>query len=135
MEKKMTKKEMFAMIMEVAGVKENEEMVNFLKHEVELLENRNSKSGKSAAKIAEMEATENLIYNALKAIGKPVTATELLANSEEVKENIITNQKLSAYLKKLIESGRVVRTMDKKKALFSIAGAPIEGEEGEEEEE
>ena len=129
MEKKMTKKEMFAMIMEVEGVKENEKMVNFLKHEVELLDNRNSKSGK----VAEMEATENLIYNALKAIGKPVTATELLANSEEVKENIITNQKLSAYLKKLIESGRVVRTMDKKKALFSIAGAPIEGEEEEEE--
>ena len=133
MEKKMTKKEMFAMIMEVEGVKENEEMVNFLKHEVELLDNRNSKSGKSAKKVAEIEATENLIYNALKAIGKPVTATELLANSEEVKENIITNQKLSAYLKKLIESGRVVRTMDKKKALFSIAGAPIEGEEEEEE--
>ena len=129
MEKKMTKKEMFAMIMEVEGVKENEKMVNFLKHEVELLDNRNSKSGK----VAEMEATENLIYNALKAIGKPVTATELLANSEEVKENIITNQKLSAYLKKLIESGRVVRTMDKKKALFYIAGAPIEGEEEEEE--
>ena len=73
MEKKMTKKEMFAMIMEVEGVKENEEMVNFLKHEVELLDNRNSKSGKSAKKVAEMEATENLIYNALKAIGKPVT--------------------------------------------------------------
>lgn len=131
MEKKMTKKEMFAMIMEVEGVKENEEMVNFLKHEVELLDNRNSKSGK----VAEMEATENLIYNALKAIGKPVTATELLTSSEEIKENIITNQKLSAYLKKLIESGRVVRTMDKKKALFSIAGAPIEGEVEEEEEE
>ena len=60
-------------------------------------------------------------------------ASQLLANSEEVKENIITNQKLSAYLKKLIESGRVVRNMDKKKALFSIAGAPIEREEEEEE--
>ena len=35
MEKKMTKKEMFAMIMEAEGVKENEEKVNFLKHEVE----------------------------------------------------------------------------------------------------
>ena len=74
MEKKMTKKEMFAMIMEVEGVKENEEMVNFLKHEIELLDNRNSKSGKSAKKVAEMEATENLIYNAL----KPRLASQLL---------------------------------------------------------
>ena len=48
--KKMTKKEMFAMVMEVvanSGVENKAEMEKFIAHEIELLEKKSSKSGQS----------------------------------------------------------------------------------------
>ena len=50
MTKKLTKKEMFAMVIEVVNgveVENREEMLNFLNHEVELLNKKSSKSGET----------------------------------------------------------------------------------------
>ena len=59
------------------------------------------------------------IMTALADIGKPVTVTDLLAHGIEGFE--LTNQKTSALLRKLIESGKVVKTIEGKKAMFCIA--------------
>jgi predicted transcriptional regulator len=75
---------------------------------------------------ANKQATENteLVYNALVSVGKAVTITELIAQTDlsalANEDHIVTTQKISAYLKKLVESGRVVKTTDKKKTYFMV---------------
>ena len=121
MTKKMTKKEWFAeirAIVEVAELKEEKktDMMKFIDREVELLEKKHSKSGQTKTQKENVEIMEKIV-SALVAIGKPVTITELQNGNKEMTE--YSNQKLSALLKKLVESDRVVKTQEKKKSYFS----------------
>lgn len=112
----MTKKEMFATIATVNA--DNAEIVEFCKHEIELLENR--KGSKTPTKT--QKANEGIMDTIARDLGKlekPVTVTELIAGGEGL-ENL-TNQKVSALLRKMVEAGRVVKTIEGKKALFSLA--------------
>ena len=121
MEKKMTKREWFAVL---ANVIENSEMENktealaFINHEVELLEKKSAKSGQTKTQKENVSIMET-IKTALSEVGKAVTISELQAASSTMAE--YSNQKLSALLKKLVESGEVVKTTEKKKSYFSLA--------------
>ena len=115
MEKKMTKKEMFNLI--ANAMKENDDVVAFCKHEIELLEKKVSKSGQTKTQKENAILIES-IFSALATVGRPVTITEL--QTEVVEMSNYSNQKLSALLKKLVDCGRVVKTIDKKKSYFSI---------------
>ena len=115
MEKKMTKKEMFAMIME--EVKGNAEMVAFLEHEIELL---NKKKGSANSKKAEEIQPEfDLILSVLAQCDKAMKVDELRALNSEL--GAMSNQKVSARLRVLVEQGKVVKTIEKKVSYFSIA--------------
>lgn len=123
MTKKMTKKEMFAEIIVMAegGVLTKAlptEIIEFAQHEIELLENRSGKSGMSKNQ-KENEVLVEQLYSALVEIGKPVTISEFQkeSNSEVA---TLSNQRISALLKKLMDADRVVRTIEKKKAYFSV---------------
>jgi len=122
MEKKMTKKEMFAMVLalvESVECENKQEMVDFLNHEIELLNNKKSSSAKTKTQI-ENEKIMAEIVEELAKIGRPVTISEMQEASEVMKT--YSNQKLSALLKHLIEKEqRVVKTIDKKKSYFSLA--------------
>lgn len=65
------------------------------------------------------------ILNALVDIGEPTTVTDLIAHGVEgfptADGKVLTNQKVSALLRKMIEAGRVVKTIEGKKALFAVA--------------
>ena len=67
----------------------------------------------------ENEVIMDRIIDALADIGEPVTVTELIAHGIEGFE--LTNQKVSALLRKLIDTGKVVKTIEGKKAKFNIA--------------
>ena len=114
--KKLTKKEYFAQIKEI--VKDNAELVAFIDHEVELITKKNSSTAPNKNQIAN-EAIMNTILAELADIAKPVTISELQANSEVMAG--YSNQKLSALLKKLVDTGKVVKTTNKKKSFFSVA--------------
>lgn len=112
----MTKKEMFNHIATVNA--SDSEIVEFCKREIELLENR--KSSKSPTKTQrENEVIMDKIVESLTSIASPCTVTELLAFGVEGFE--LTNQKASALLRKLVEAKRVVKTIEGKKSLFSVA--------------
>lgn len=121
MEKKMTKKEYFAVLAEVVA---NSDMENkdgalvFIAHEVELLEKKSAKSGQTKIQKENAEILVK-IKAELAEVGKAVTITELQAASAEMAQ--YSNQKLSALLKKLVESGEVVKTTEKKKSYFAVA--------------
>lgn len=113
---KITKKEMFTKIREV--VIDNEEMVTFIDHEIELLDK------KSANKKPTKAQTENLILmdkvvEVLAEFPNGATASEVLKASTDFEG--MSNQKISALLKKCVEVGTVVKTVDKKKSIFSVA--------------
>lgn len=120
MEKKMTKKEYFAVLAEVVAnsdMENKEGALAFIAHEVELLEKKSAKSGQTKTQKENAEILVK-IKAELTEVGKAVTITELQAASAEMAQ--YSNQKLSALLKKLVESGEVVKTTEKKKSYFAV---------------
>ena len=117
----MTKKEKFEMLKVL--VADNDMLVEFIDHEIELLDKKKSNGN---AKANEKMASEiELVYNAVVNVGKPITASELIASADlsalENKDGIVSTQKVSAMLKKLVESGKIVKFTDKKKTYFNVA--------------
>lgn len=118
---KVTKRERFAQLMEIvkaSDVENSAELVSFIEHEVELLTKKNSRSGKPTKTQVENETIKTQIVSILERIGKPMTVTQLLAESELAD---LSNQKVSALLTQLRKSGEVVRTTEKKVAFYSLA--------------
>lgn len=123
MEKRLTKKDYFEMIKEVCA--DRTDIVDFCNHEIELLSRKNSKNGATKTQ-KENEIVANMLVEELAKIGKPITITDLMNTSEIVKNytlengNNLTNQKISAIFKQLVESQKIVKVVDKKKSYFSI---------------
>ena len=122
MANKITKKEMFTMIK--AQVKDNAEMVAFIDHEIELLDKK--ASNKKATKTQEANVGIKSTILAILEGAKPMTVTEMQGASAELGE--LSNQKVSALVRQLVEAGKVVKTIDKKVSRFSLADK-CEGEE------
>ena len=119
--RKITKKERFEMIKEIvlnACVENEAEMIEFIDNEINLL-NKKRASGAKTATQKENEVLVEKLYEALAEIGRPVTVSELQKENEDF--GAMSNQKVSALMKKLKDAGRVNKVDDKKKAYFSIA--------------
>lgn len=121
MTKKMTKKEMFTMVANVienSEVENKAEMLEFLAHEVELLNRKSGKSGETKTQKENKVLMEQLLV-ALAEFEKPVTVSEFMKESTH-EVATLSNQKLSALFKKLVEAEKVVKTTEKKKSFFSV---------------
>lgn len=123
MEKKITKKEMFAQVIAMAQGEEvtvtMEEIVAFAEHEIELLNKKaGSKSKKETANDAENARLMGVIKNVLLNAEKPMTISEIMADNDELGE--LSNQKVSALMKKLVDAKEVNKDVDKRKSVFSI---------------
>ena len=117
--KKMTRRDYFSKLIEIvecANVDNSAEIIDFLNHEIELSKKKSSVKTKTQK---ENEVLMEVVFNALAEVGKPMTVSELMSANEEI--GAMSNQKVSALLKKLKEDERIVRVEDKKKAYFSIA--------------
>ena len=125
MEKKMTKRDYYNEIITMATEMERQDLVDFAKHEIELLDKKKS-NGK--AKVNEtMDKNIELVYQALVELGARATTTELIAKQNEMllplanELGVITTQKVSAYLNKLYAQKRIEKIVEKKKTYFFIA--------------
>ena len=122
MEKKMTKKEMFTLIATLNA--SNQAIVDFCNHEIELLDNKKSNGNKKANEKVAKET--EIVYNALVSVGRAVTASELIAETDldelANESGIVSTHKVSAMFKKLKEQGKVETYTDKKKTYFKIVG-------------
>ena len=119
MEKKMTKKDYFTMLLNVKEVKANADLVKFVEHELELLEKKSGSKKQTETQKANEKLMKEVVM-ALSTCEKAVTVSELMKN-EMFKDTDYSNQKLSSMLKKLVDNGTVIRTVEKKKAYFSLA--------------
>lgn len=70
------------------------------------------------------EGLKDVILEVLENYAKPVTVTEILASGKF--EQTTSNQKISSLLKQLVDAQLVVKTVDKKTSLFSIAVKEVE---------
>lgn len=95
----------------------SQDVVNFVNHEIELLDRKHSKTSQTKTQ-KENELIKENIVKVLTKIDRPVTITELQNESAEME--VYSNQKLSALLKQLVQSGIVTKTIDKKKSYFSV---------------
>lgn len=116
--KKATKKEMFGKLIELAQENERIDLVEFCEREIDSLNKKASASGQSKTQ-AENEKIKVVIAEELTRIARAVTISELIKESESLGQ--YSNQKLSALLKQMVESGTVTKIIDKKKSLFTIA--------------
>ena len=121
---KVTKRDYFEMIKGICA--EREDIVDFCNHELELLDRKNSKTSATKTQIENKKVAEVLVAELAK-LAKPVTITELMKESEVVKNytlengNTLSNQKISAIFKQLVDNKTIVKVIDKKKTYFSIA--------------
>ena len=116
MANKMTKVQMFNAIKAVAEVSTNADMVAFIDHEIDLIE-RKSANKKPTKTQAENEGIKAEILSVLTNEG--ATVTDIQSKSEFL--GGLSNQRISALLRQLVESGAVVKTVDKKRSFFSVA--------------
>ena len=124
MANKITKREVIGMMMNEEVVKANPTYVAYLENELALLDKKaqNKKATKTQEQNVGIKAT---ILKVLASIGSG-TVTDIQNGNEEL--STLSNQKVSALVRQLVESGEVVRTTDKKKSIFSLAESEVEGE-------
>ena len=124
MANKITKREVIGMMMNEEVVKANPTYVAYLENELALLDKKaqNKKATKTQEQNVGIKAT---ILKVLATIGSG-TVTDIQNGNEEL--SALSNQKVSALVRQLVESGEVVKTVDKKKSIFSLAKSEVEGE-------
>ena len=122
MANKKVKRDYFMEIREI--VKDNDELVKFVDHELELLARKNT--GNTQTKVQkENQAVAEMLLEELAKAGR-TTITDLMNTSEAIQNytlengNKLTNQKISAIFKQQVEAGNITKTVDKKKSYFAI---------------
>ena len=122
MAKKMTKKEKFAQLMTNYNLTAEDR--EFVMHEIELLEKRNSKGGdrKPTAKQTENADLKTVILEFLAdREDEKFTITDMWKNIPILAENPeMSNQRLSAIVRQLVVDNLVTREEIKRKAYFSV---------------
>ena len=116
--KKMTKMEKFTMLADLPAVKENPVLSEFVAHEMELLTKKNVGEKKPTAQQTANAGIQTAILENME-VNRLYTITELIKSVPECAD--LTNQRVSALVRQLVDAGKVIRTEDKRKAYFSLA--------------
>ena len=124
-ETKLTKRDYFSQLREI--VKDNESLVAFIDHELELLAKKNSSRSDAPSKTQiENKELSNQILDIMSTLDEAKTVTELI-NETEIgkltfgKENkAMTNQKLSRLVNDMAKANLVKRTEVKGTAYFKV---------------
>lgn len=127
---KKTKKEFYMEMVDIFTELGKGEYVDFCNHQIELLDKKSNGSTGLTKVQKENEIIKDIILKELaKYQGENgVTITDLMKQSDVLSSyvteagNNLTNQKMSALMKKLVDEKIVSRTTDKKKSYFQIIG-------------
>lgn len=105
-------------IVEQSGHAQTAELVAKIDNELALLAKKNSAEKKPTAQQTANEGIKTAIVEGMER-GTPYTITDIIKSVPACAD--LTNQRVSALMRQLVESGAVVRTEDKRKAYFSLA--------------
>lgn len=115
MEKKITKREVINTMLADEAIVSNEVYVNYLNHELELLDKKSS--NRKPTKTQEANVT---LKADIKAVLKGVEGGMVATDIVKALEADVTVQKVSALLTQMVKSNEVVKTVDKRKSVFSL---------------
>lgn len=116
MTKKITKREMFAMMMEKYNFTVEERA--FIEHEIELLDRKKSSTGErklTATQVAN-ESLKEIIMEVLNSTNELLTVTDIIKSHAELAE--LSNQKVSALMTQLKDANKVEKVVEKRKSYF-----------------
>lgn len=113
----MTKKEMFAEIRNI--VADNEEMVAFINHEIELLERKSNSPKKPTKTQVENDGFKADIIDYLTEVDTPKTIKELQAEIPSISG--LTNQRITHMLTDLVKAETLTKEYVKKTPYYSVA--------------
>ena len=114
--KKPTKKQMFQSILDSCELTAGQ--VAFIKHEMELLDKKNSSDKKPTAQQMANDAIKTAILEGMKP-NQLYTITDIIKDKDIGVCAELSNQRVSALMRQLKEDGKVSRIEDKRKAYFS----------------
>ena len=118
--KKMTKRDYFNQLLEIDSVKANADLVNFIGHELELLAKKNaSGTGKmTAVQVANEGIKSEILECMANEPNRLFTISEMQKMFPCCAE--LSNQRVSALVRQLVNDGKVERLEEKRKAVFRI---------------
>ena len=117
-EKKMTKRDYFNSLLEIGAVKENEGLVKFIEHELDLLARKNaSGEGKqTATQLANEKIKEEIVECLENEPNRLFTITEMIKEFDCCKPYV--NQKISNLANQLVKEGKIEKDEEKRKSFF-----------------
>ena len=121
-EKKITKKMVVEMMLADQHIVANETFKAYLENELALLKKKSENKKATKNQEANVEIKADILQ--VMAHMAPSTATEIMNAVKAVdteKYATLTNQRVSALLKQLIEDNKVVKSVDKKVSKFALA--------------
>jgi hypothetical protein len=122
--KKITKRDNYNALLAIEEVKNNPVLEKFIKHEIELLDKKNSsRSGKPTAQQKVNNAVKESILDEMEN-GVEYTITDMIKQLPSCMT--LTNQKVSALVRQMVKEDLIIRTEKKGRAYFSL---PSESEE------
>ena len=115
---KKTKREMYNEILAVTAVAENPEMVDFINHQIELLDNRKDAPKKPTEKQVQNEAcrAESLVF--LTEADKPMNITDIQNGVPSITG--FSNQRISRLLSALVDADKLTKEYIKGRPYFTI---------------
>ena len=117
---RMTKAQKFQILADLPAVKADPMLSEFIAHEMELLAKKNTADKKPTA---QQEANAVIKSGVLTVMqdnpNKLFTVSELLKAVPDLPDTM-TNQRMSAIVRQMVDAGQVKRTEDKRKAYFSL---------------
>lgn len=117
MANKITKREVIGMMLAEEVVKGNPTYVAYLENELALLDKK-AQNKKATKTQEENVGIKSVILEVLANIGSGTVSDIQNANAEL---GALSNQKVSALVRQLVENKEVVKVTDKKKSIFSLA--------------
>ena len=118
---RMTKAQKFQILADLPAVKADPMLTEFIAHEMELLSKKNASDKKPTA---QQEANAGIKNGVLALMqerpNQMFTVSELLKAVPDLPDTM-TNQRMSAIVRQMVDAGQVKRTEDKRKAYFSLA--------------
>ena len=118
--RKPTKRDHFNALLAIPTVAEDAELVEFINHEIELLDRKNTAERKPTTKQVENAGFKSDILAYLEP-DTLYTAADVAKIVPSVAAAGLTVQRVSAMLSQLVTAGSLVRTEDKRKNFYSLA--------------
>ena len=118
--RKPTKRDRFNALLAIPAVAADAELVEFINHEVELLDRKNSAERKPTPKQTENAGFKSDILDWAEA-GVQYTAGDFVKGVPSIVEAGISVNRVTAMLTQLVNDGALVKTVDKRKSYYSLA--------------